>query len=46
MIVWCDCTDCMFNKEGICSKQSINIGESFFKDAPAKCDDYQEAGDE
>ena len=42
MIVWCDCVDCIHNDDGLCTQQAINIGESFYEDAPAKCDDYQE----
>ena len=39
----CNCSECIFNDDGECSRDYVNITDTFFADAPAVCEDYKES---
>ena len=43
--VYCECGECKFNVDGECTREYVNITDTFHADAPAACEDYEESED-
>ena len=50
MTVYCDADDCKWHEDGECQKVEedgyLTLRSTFFKAAPAKCEDYETVEDD
>ena len=46
-MIYCDCDECVHNnRDGECERDYVTIRSTFYANAPARCDDYDEREDE